>query len=124
MGLRKADIVEIKSLRSPPPLVRFVMEAINIMFGYPADWYYSKKLLGKENFGQMLCDFDRDNMSDEILEKLEPYVRDLNVNRNKIKFADRAISGLWDYVVALYRYGIYVKQIKAKRMVLKKKYAS
>lgn len=109
-------------MRSPPPLVRFVMEAINIMFSYPADWYYSRKLLGKDNFGQMLCDFDRDNMSDDMLEKLEPYVRDLNVNEDKIRYANRAISGLWNYVVALYSYGMYVKHIRAKRMMLKKKY--
>lgn len=81
------------------------------MFGLPPEWHYSKKLIGKQNFVRMFMDFDRDNMKEEILEKLEPYVRSLNVT---VSNSCRACYSIWNYVVATYKYCCHVNEIKRR----------
>ena len=90
------------------------MEAVNVMFGYPAEWHYTKKLIGKQNFVRMLMNFDRDNMKDEILEKLEPYVTCLTINPKKVKKSCSACYSIWNFVVATYKYGCYINELKRR----------
>jgi dynein heavy chain len=118
-SLRKSDIDELKSLRSPPPLVRFVMEAVNIMFGLPAEWHYSRRLLLKEDFLARLLQFDKDNMSEATLDRLERYVRDLGVSAAKVARSSKACYAVWIYVVAMYQYGVYCREISARRARLR-----
>ena len=67
----------------------------------------------------MLIEFDKDNINAETLEKLEPYVRDLNVNPQKVAKTSKACYALWIYIVAIYKYGVYVKEINARRLKLR-----
>ena len=84
------------------------------MFGIPPEWHYSKKLLVSEGFLAMLLDFDKDNMSGKTLEKLEVYVRDLNMSAIKVAKSSKACYAVWIYVVAMYNYGIYCKEINGR----------
>jgi len=95
------------------------MEAVNIMFGLPPEWHYSKKLLLSEDFLRMLLEFDKDNISDFTLEKLEVYVKNLNVTPTKVAKSSKACYAIWIYVVAMYDYGKYCKEITTRRAKIK-----
>merc|ERR1711871_1653835 len=86
--LSKNDIVEVKSMKSPPAGVLITMEAVCIMMGVKpvksrdergkVQWDYwepaKKDLLGDSRFLQRLIDYDKDNITAKIMDKVKPFV--------------------------------------------------
>lgn len=68
---------------------------------------------------RMLLEYDKDNIDDEILDKLEPYVTDLNVSPQKVANNSIAAYALWIYLEAMYKYGRYVQEIRRTRSKLR-----
>lgn len=116
---RKNYLTELKHLRFPPPQIRHVMEAINILFGVTPEWYYSKKLLLNANFARMLIEFDKEKINDDILDRLEPYIMNIDCMSQKIFYSSKACFGLWVYVVRMYKYGRAIQEITRRHPNLK-----
>ncbi|CAM9802349.1 unnamed protein product, partial [Ectocarpus fasciculatus] len=88
-SLKKADIDEVKSLKTPPKGVKLTMEVCCIMFdvkpnkvkdpdsGKKVDdfWEPAKKqlLADAKGFMDSLVKFDKDNIPDRIIKKVEPF---------------------------------------------------
>lgn len=70
-ALDKNDIVEIKSFSKPPQAVQMTMEAVCILKGEKPDWDAAKRLLGDPGFMRSLEEFDKDNISDSTIKKLQ-----------------------------------------------------
>lgn len=82
--LKNSDITLVKSMKNPPSAVKLVMAAVCVMKGVPPDrindpatgkkvvdyWGPSKKILGDMAFLQTLKDYDKDDISPEIIAKI------------------------------------------------------
>ena len=105
--LKKGDIDEVKVMGKPPAGVRLCMEAICIMFeikpekvadpdtpGKKIDDYFKaaqKNILGKAE--QLLTDmqkYDKDNIPDRIIKRIEPFIEDPNFTPAAIEKASKA----------------------------------
>jgi dynein heavy chain len=95
--LNKNDISEIKSLKSPPQGVKLVMETICILKGVKPVlentggiktlqyWDSAKKMLGDLKFLQTLLEYDKDNIPQATIDKLEIYITNPEFQPAKVK---------------------------------------
>lgn len=128
--LNKNDITEIKSLKSPPQGVKLVMEAICILKGVKPTlennggiktlnyWDNAKKMLGDFKFLQTLLEYDKDNIPQATIDKLEPYISNPEFQPVKIKRYSNAAMSLCSWVRAVETYHKVLLEVKPKREAL------
>ncbi|XP_048242736.1 dynein heavy chain domain-containing protein 1-like [Haliotis rufescens] len=103
-ALSKNDIDELKSYREPPDVIKFVINALCLLFRKKHDWEEGKLLLIRDNFLQELIFYDKDHVPDDIFKDLRFFIEHplfVPVNVTKVSKAGESIC-LW--VHAVYRY--------------------
>lgn len=131
--LTSNDITFIKSMKNPPQMVKFVMEAICTMRDINPDkfpnqttgkmeedyWGPSKKLLNDIKFLDYLIEFDKDNIPGKIMKIInEKYLTNPDFDPDKVKKASIAAQGLCKWVIAMSSYDKVAKEIRPKRIAL------
>eukprot|EP00163_Fabomonas_tropica_P031149 TRINITY_DN730_c1_g1_i7.p1 TRINITY_DN730_c1_g1~~TRINITY_DN730_c1_g1_i7.p1 ORF type:complete len:4213 (+),score=1156.03 TRINITY_DN730_c1_g1_i7:1002-12641(+) len=114
-SLNKGDISEIKSFTSPPPLVMLVMEAVCILCKAKPDWPTAKSLLTDANFLKNLIQFDKDNIPEPVLKKLNKYLGDPNFNPTSVGRVSNAAKSLCMWCIAIAGYSVIAKEVAPKR---------
>eukprot|EP00163_Fabomonas_tropica_P006841 TRINITY_DN1642_c0_g2_i1.p1 TRINITY_DN1642_c0_g2~~TRINITY_DN1642_c0_g2_i1.p1 ORF type:complete len:1585 (+),score=560.99 TRINITY_DN1642_c0_g2_i1:482-4756(+) len=130
--LNKADVVEVKSMKSPPEGVKLVMEAVCIMKnvkpkkipgpmpGTKVDdyWASAKKMISDSSFLQSLIDYDRDNIPDAMIEKIMPYVKNPSFDPSIIQQSSKAATSLCKWVIAMEKYYRVTLVVRPKQRTL------
>ena len=109
--LCKSDICIMKSMSNPPKLVVTTMETICILFNISSDWNSARKLLGNKDFLQSLLNYDKDNITDEQLKKLKPYMENPDFNVKKIEKVSKPCSSFARYAIGVYQYACNSKRL-------------
>ncbi|ALC43064.1 CG17150 [Drosophila busckii] len=129
--LKPADIVVVKSMKSPPYGVKLTLEAVCVLKGLKPDrkpdasghmvedyWGPSTRMLSDMKFLESLKTFDKDNIPPAIIKKVrEKYIADRDFVPEKIKAASMACEGICRWVRAMDVYD------KVARIVMPKKAA-
>ena len=119
--LKKADIDEIKSLKTPPSGVVLTIKVCCFMFEVkpvkkndPANpgkkiedyWEAGKKelLADAKVFIESLVKYDKDNIPDAVIQKLSPYMEDEAFTPKAIEKASKACTA-----VCMWARGMYIK---------------
>ncbi|KAK3252700.1 hypothetical protein CYMTET_38016 [Cymbomonas tetramitiformis] len=134
-NLSRNDIVEVKSMSNPPEGVKMVMEATCIMFdekpvmrNNPGDvkrkiadyWEPAKKMLVDPNrFLESLMSYDKDNISDPIIRKIEAYYNLETFTPERVAHVSRACTSICMWVRAMYNYHFVNMALIPKRAALK-----
>lgn len=99
-SLNRNDVTEVKAMKNPPDGVRMVMEAVCIMKKVPPkkvagdkpgtkvdDYTESARTLLNDpgKFLESLFTYDKENIPDTVIQKIEPYI-------NNDKFQPAAIA--------------------------------
>ncbi|MEW5317509.1 MAG: hypothetical protein WDW38_008798 [Sanguina aurantia] len=131
--LTKGDITEVKSMKSPPAVVKLVMEAVCTMMlikpkkvNDPANpskkmddyWTPSQALLGEPGFLSRLQEFDKDNIAPAIVTAIRPYVAMPEFEPEVVKKASKAAYGLCCWVRAMEAYDRVAKVVAPKKAKL------
>ena len=130
--LKRDDITEVKSMKSPPAGVKLTMEAVCIMFDIkPVKvaapdgrskvddfWDPAKKMMADSKFLQSLFDYDKDNIKVEVIEKIRPYTTSPDFEPELIGKASKAAKGLCQWVRAMEVYDRVAKVVAPKRAAL------
>ncbi|KAJ3389327.1 Dynein heavy chain 7, axonemal [Entophlyctis sp. JEL0112] len=132
--LKSSDITVLKSMKSPPPGVKLVMEAICIMKDVkpvkipdPAGsgkkiedyWGPSKTLMSDLKFLDSLKTFDKDNINAAIMKVIRSkYMENPEFDPEKIKNASSAAEGLCRWVRAMECYDRVAKVVAPKKLAL------
>lgn len=118
--LKNSDITLVKSMKNPPSAVKLVMAAVCVMKGVPPDrindpatgkkivdyWGPSKKVLGDMGFLQSLKDYDKDDISPEIIAKIrKDFIPNKDFTPSIVAKASSAAEGLCKWIIALDLYG-------------------
>lgn len=118
--LKNSDITLVKSMKNPPFAVKLVMAAVCVMKGVPPDrindpatgkkvvdyWGPSKKILGDMGFLQSLKDYDKDDISPEIIAKIrKDFIPNKDFTPSVVAKASSAAEGLCKWIIALDLYG-------------------
>lgn len=149
-SLTAADIVEMKSNKNPLDILKYIMDAVLVFFGakmYPiiivdrifkkkegtvvqflreswedTDSYQGdgKRVLGDMAFLKNLQNFRKDDINEETIELLEPYLMQQAdwFNEKQAMSASKAAAGVFKWALAIYEYHTKSKIVKPKREFL------
>eukprot|EP00106_Octopus_bimaculoides_P020122 XP_014787564.1 PREDICTED: dynein heavy chain 1, axonemal-like [Octopus bimaculoides] len=132
--LNKNDVVEVRAMQRPPDGVRLVIDAVCIMKsvkpkripgekpGSKVDdyWEPGKALLqdpGK--FLESLLKYDKENIPEETIKKISPYMEDEAFTPHAISKVSKACTSICQWVRAMYKYYFVAKAVAPKREALK-----
>ena len=130
-ALSRNDIVEVKSLKNPPDGVKLVMEATCIMFEEKpkmvanpagmgkkvADYWEpaTRMLVDPTKFLSDLMTYDKDNIKDAIISKIEPYIDNENFTPEAVSRVSKACTSICLWVRAMYTYNKVALGVAPKR---------
>uniref|UniRef100_A0A2Y9D3H5 Dynein heavy chain tail domain-containing protein n=1 Tax=Anopheles quadriannulatus TaxID=34691 RepID=A0A2Y9D3H5_ANOQN len=113
-SLNKKDMNEIKSYSRPPTKVELVMEAVMILLGKEPTWAESKRQLGEQKFLDTLKGFDRNNIAERTLKTISGYVKNPDLEPDKVGTVSKAAKSLMLWVRAIDNYGKVYKFVGPK----------
>lgn len=133
--LKPSDITLVKSMKNPPSAVKLVMAAVCVMKGVPPDrindaatgkkiidyWGPSKRILGDIGFLQSLKDFDKDDISPDIMRKIrKDFIPHKDFQPHVVAKASSAAEGLCKWVKAIENFETVNAIVMPKKMKLLK----
>ena len=131
--LKKSDITEVKSMKTPPGGVVTTMEAVCIMLGQKPDkvknpdgpgkvddyWAVSKKkVLSDPKFLPKLVNYDKDSITEALCNKVMKYTNDPTFAPERILKQSKAAAGLCKWVHAMVSYYHVAKVVEPKKKAL------
>ncbi|XP_076764569.1 dynein heavy chain at 16F [Xylocopa sonorina] len=119
-ALSKQDINEIRVFIKPPHLVRFVMEAVNLLLGEKTDWPTAKLVLGDIHFLDRLIAYPKDDISDKLLQRLQEYINHPEFRPDLVARQSKACKSLCIWVRAIDGYAKIYRVVEPKRQRLQK----
>ncbi|XP_076676367.1 dynein heavy chain at 16F [Andrena cerasifolii] len=117
-ALNKNDINEIRVFNQPPHLVRFVMEAVNLLLAEKIDWPSAKLVLGDIHFLDRLINYPKDDISDKLLAKLQEYINHPEFRPDLVARQSKACRSLCIWVRAMDGYAKIYRVVEPKRQRL------
>ncbi|XP_047348170.1 dynein axonemal heavy chain 6 [Vespa velutina] len=118
-ALNKNDINEIKVFNQPPRLVRFVMEAVNLLLREKTDWATAKLVLGDIHFLDRLIAYPKDDISDTLLQKLQQYIKHPDFKPELVAKQSKVCKSMCVWVRAMDSYAKIYRVVEPKRHKLK-----
>jgi len=134
-ALKLSNIQEVKALGNPPAGVKLAMEAICVMFqvkpvkkadpnnaGKKMDdyWESSQKqvLVDPKKMLDDLFEFDKDNIPEPVITKIQPYIDREDFDPAAIKKSSVACEALCMWCRAMHKYHFVAKAVEPKRKML------
>jgi dynein heavy chain len=137
--LKVNDFVQMKHFQQPPPPIKLALEGACIMLGIKPKavdensgpggvriktndyWPKSKKLLHDyKKFIASLEMYEKDNIPNDRLLKIQAYLDNPEFDPAKIKNASEAAEGICMWVISVCKYNKISKEIAPKRQALVK----
>ncbi|CAB0031813.1 unnamed protein product [Trichogramma brassicae] len=118
-ALNKNDINEIKVFNKPPPLVRFVMEAVCLLLGEKPDWQAAKSILSDLKFLDRLIAYPIDSVSDKLLKKLQTYTMNKDFWPDIVAKQSKVCKSFCIWVRAVDGYAKISRIVEPKKQKLK-----
>nr|XP_034195945.1 dynein heavy chain 1, axonemal-like [Osmia lignaria] len=136
-ALNRNDITEVKAMKRPPVGVLLVIETVCIINNVKPvkvdTGTYGKGAVKLDYWGpgsQMLADpghflytmenYDKENLTEEMINKLKVYIEDPNFQPSKIEYVSKACYSLCLWVHAMYNYYFVNQKVKPKMEALAK----
>ncbi|EQC31806.1 hypothetical protein SDRG_10595 [Saprolegnia diclina VS20] len=113
-SLDKRYITEIKSFIHPPLLVHLVLNAVCVLFDVDPSWENARRLLSDVNFVSTLIGYNKDTVSDAILDKLSPFMDDPSFTKDEVVKQSVAASTMVVWISAIYEYSRVRKLVQPK----------
>ncbi|XP_049961962.1 dynein axonemal heavy chain 6-like [Schistocerca serialis cubense] len=117
-SLNKNDINELRVFTKPPQLVKFVMESVCLLMGVKTDWASAKTLLGDTNFLKRLQDYEKDNITDNMLKKLKQYVDHPDFTPETVAGVSKVCKSICMWVRAIDCYAKAYRVVQPKKAKL------
>eukprot|EP00606_Chrysophyceae_sp_TOSAG23-5_P000662 GSChrysophyteH2.ASY1.ANO1.84.1 assembled CDS len=118
--LKKADIDEVKSLKTPPSGVVLTVKAVCIMFAIEDYWEAGKKelLSDAKVFMESLFKFDKDHIPDKVIQGIQPLIDDPAFTPQMIEKASKACTAVCMWARAMHTYHFVALGVAPKRAAL------
>jgi len=116
--LDKKSIAEVKAYAKPPPAVTLTLSAVMTVLEKPITWASAKNELNDINFLARLKGFDKQNMSNSCLKKMEKYTKDPAFNGQLVLKVSMAAGALCQWVHAMKLYGEVWREVQPKEQKL------
>ncbi|GFO25932.1 dynein heavy chain, cytoplasmic [Plakobranchus ocellatus] len=116
-GISRKDLVEIRSMGNPPPVVKLALEAICLLLGETAtDWKVIRQIIIKDSFINSIVALKTDDISDDIRNKMKTkYMSNPDYNYEKVNRASLACGPMVKWAIAQIQYADMLKRIEPLR---------
>ena len=111
-------MAEVKAYAKPHPAVEKVMEAVMVLRKSEPTWLEAKKQLGDPGFLNQLVTYDKDQLNDAMLNKVNKYTKDASFDPEVVGAVSKAAKSLCMWVRAMEVYGRIAKDVAPKRAKL------
>lgn len=134
--IKPADIQNIKKLRKPPNLIMRILDGVLLLkhallnpvtvdpeqkdFRIMPSWASAVKTMSESNFLKTLLEFPKDQINDETIDLLQPYLDMPDFNTEAARKSSGSISGLCSWVRAMVTYRAISKEVLPKKEALDK----
>uniref|UniRef100_A0A8C3ERS2 Dynein axonemal heavy chain 1 n=1 Tax=Corvus moneduloides TaxID=1196302 RepID=A0A8C3ERS2_CORMO len=135
-NLNRNDVTEVtvSKERRPPPGVKIVIEAVCIMHGKKPKKVAGEKIGTKVDdywepgrallqdpvqFLNSLYDYDKDNISDNVIKAIQPYIDNEEFQPAAIAKVSKACTSICQWVRAMHKYHFVSKVVEPKRQALR-----
>ncbi|XP_045020774.1 dynein axonemal heavy chain 9 isoform X3 [Bubalus bubalis] len=125
--LNKTNLTELKSFGSPPPAVSNVSAAVMVLIAprgkVPKDrsWKAAKVTMAKvDGFLDSLVHFDKENIHENCLKAIRPYLQDPEFNPEFVATKSYAAAGLCSWVINIVKFHEVFCDVEPKRQALSK----
>uniref|UniRef100_A0A8B9CLP9 Dynein axonemal heavy chain 9 n=1 Tax=Anser brachyrhynchus TaxID=132585 RepID=A0A8B9CLP9_9AVES len=125
--LNKKNLTELRSFGSPPPAVSNVTAAVMVLMApggkIPKDrsWKAAKTAMARvDGFLDSLIKFDKENIHENCLKALQPYLQDPKFKPEFVTTKSYAAAGLCSWVVNIVRFHEVYCDVEPKRQALSK----
>ncbi|XP_007946239.1 dynein axonemal heavy chain 9 [Orycteropus afer afer] len=125
--LNKTNLTELKSFGSPPSAVSNVSAAVMVLMApggkVPKDrsWKAAKVTMAKvDSFLDSLVNFDKENIHENCLKAIRPYLQDPEFNPEFVASKSYAAAGLCSWVINIVRFYEVFCDVEPKRQALSK----
>ncbi|NXI37002.1 DYH9 protein, partial [Galbula dea] len=125
--LNKQNLTELRSFGSPPAAVSNVTAAVMVLMApggrIPKDrsWKAAKAAMARvDGFLDSLIKFDKENIHENCLKALQPYLQDPKFRPELVATKSYAAAGLCSWVLNILRYHQLYCQVQPKRQALSK----
>uniref|UniRef100_G1KU34 Dynein axonemal heavy chain 17 n=1 Tax=Anolis carolinensis TaxID=28377 RepID=G1KU34_ANOCA len=125
--LNKNNLTELKSFGSPPSMVSNVTAAVMVLMApdgkVPKDrsWKAARVAMSKvDGFLDSLIHFNKENIHENCLRALQPYLQDEKFNPELVKLKSQAAAGLCSWVINIVRFYEVYCDVEPKRQALSK----
>ncbi|XP_078081541.1 dynein axonemal heavy chain 9 [Mustelus asterias] len=125
--LNKNNLTELKSFGSPPSAVTNVTAAVLVLTALggkvPKDrsWKSAKIMMAKvDGFLDSLITFNKENIHENCLKAIQPYMQDPEFNPEFISSKSLAAAGLCSWVVNIVKFYMVYCDVEPKRQALNK----
>jgi dynein heavy chain len=130
-NLKLSDLSEVAKYANPPAGVKLVTEAMCVLKGVPAKmvgsvgqktadyWEPGKKMLSDaKGLLESMFTFDKDNIPEKIIVKLQPYITNPDFAPDKIESISKACTAMCQWVLAMNKYHFVALEVEPKRKAL------
>ncbi|KAL3112905.1 hypothetical protein niasHT_015611 [Heterodera trifolii] len=120
-GIKKAQLVEVRSMASPPNAVKIAMEAICLLLGEKqTEWKSIRAILVKDDFIPRILQFNTDSITPEITEKMKQYEGNPDWEFEKVNRASVACGPMVKWARAQLSYAKMLNKIEPLNNELKR----
>ncbi|XP_070251371.1 dynein axonemal heavy chain 9 isoform X5 [Myotis yumanensis] len=123
--LNKTNLTELKSFGSPPPAVSNVSAAVMVLMApggkVPKDrsWKAAKVAMARvDGFLDSLVHFDKENIHENCLRAIRPYLQDPEFNPEFVATKSYAAAGLCSWVINIVKFYEVFCDVEPKRQAL------
>ena len=116
--IEKAELLELRTMKTPPEIAVQVMEAVCILMSLKPDWATAKVLLGDAAFTQKLADFDKDNIPEATTKRIRRYIDSPKFIPDEVAKVSKVACSMCMWVRAIDLYAKIFKSIEPKRIRL------
>ncbi|CAK5084784.1 unnamed protein product [Meloidogyne enterolobii] len=112
-GIKKQQLVEVRSMASPPKAVQLAVEAICLLLGEKvSSWRDIRGILVKEDFIPRIVQFNTEAITPEITEKMKPFVNNPDWEYEKVLRASQACGPLVKWSKAQLSYAKMLNKVE------------
>mmetsp|Transcript_14483 Transcript_14483/g.50911 ORF Transcript_14483/g.50911 Transcript_14483/m.50911 type:complete len:4419 (-) Transcript_14483:356-13612(-) len=118
--LDKKSIAEVKAYAKPPEMVMKTLCAVMTVMEKTPSWAQAKQELNDVQFLPRIKNFDKDNIKDTTLRKMEKYTKDPSFTPKAVGNVSLAAGALCQWVHAMKIYAEVFREVEPKRNTLRR----
>ncbi|KAL0233273.1 hypothetical protein GEMRC1_012018 [Eukaryota sp. GEM-RC1] len=95
------DLMELQAIQKPSLLIEYTAEALCMLLGVDVSWNYFKKMIGKENFKNLISTYNKNTLTSSTRKSLHKYLTRPDFKSDVIQRQSLAAGAIASFVCSV-----------------------